>query len=122
MSAILVENDAQGWYESGPVCDMLIRRNRFINCREPVIHINPRNSTANNSVHRNIRVIDNHFVLRDRNWISAKSTAGLLIEGNTIYSDNTKADPDGINTEDCADVSVRGNRHLPLSEWSKQES
>jgi len=28
MSAILVENDAQGWYESGPIRNLMIRKNR----------------------------------------------------------------------------------------------
>ena len=46
MSAILVDDDARSWFESGCVRDMTIRGNRFIRCGEPVININPRNSAA----------------------------------------------------------------------------
>ena len=42
MSAILLEDDARGWYESGCVRDMPIRGNRFIRRGEPVTHTNSR--------------------------------------------------------------------------------
>ena len=41
MPAILVEDDASGWYESGVVKDMAISRNTFIQCGEAVIQIVP---------------------------------------------------------------------------------
>ena len=47
MPGILIENDASGWFESGCVRDMLIRNNRFHDCGEPAIHINPRNAISN---------------------------------------------------------------------------
>ena len=39
MPAILVEDDASGWYESGVVRNMIISRNTFIQCGEAVIQI-----------------------------------------------------------------------------------
>ena len=36
MSGILVADDGLSWYESGPVHDLTIRRNTFLNCGEPV--------------------------------------------------------------------------------------
>jgi hypothetical protein len=117
MFGILIENDAQGWYESGPVRDMTIRGNRFLHCREPVIHINPRNSVPNPAVHQNIRVIGNQFLLKDQYWVGAKSTTGLELRDNIIYSDVAKSDPDGIKTHDCAEVVSEGNRYRPKAEW-----
>lgn len=86
MPGILIENDAIGWYESGCVRDMRIRRNRFHHCGEPAIHINPRNSVPNPAVHQNIRIEENTFHLRRQLAIGAKSTSGLQILGNTIHS------------------------------------
>jgi hypothetical protein len=107
MPAILVENDAAGWFESGCVRDMLLRNNRFHHCGEPVIHINPRNSVANPAVHRNIRIEDNVFHLRGRIGVGAKSTTGLRITGNRIHASQPG---DWLKTSDCADVLVEGNR------------
>ena len=116
MSAILLEDDARGWYESGCVRDMTIRGNRFIRCGEPVIHINPRNTVANDSVHRNIRIENNEFVLRGATSVKAKSTQGLQVIGNRIYSDRQADDDSSIQTIDCADVLIENNMHLPSSQ------
>ncbi len=121
MSAILVEDDARGWYESGCVRDMTIRGNRFIRCGEPVIHINPRNTVANDSVHRNTRIENNEFVLRGATSVSAttvraRSTKGLRVTDNTIYSGREAKDGLSWQTSDCADVLIEKNVHLPLSQ------
>ena len=84
MSAILVEDDAEGWFESGPVRNLIIRNNRFIQCGQngsPVICLNPHNSNSDPSlpVHENIRILDNYF---DGGGISAKCIKGLTIVGN----------------------------------------
>ena len=50
MSAILIEGDAEGWYESGPVKDVLIENNTFIDCaynggpENAVIALHPSNT------------------------------------------------------------------------------
>ena len=116
MSAILVENDAKGWYESGCVRDMTIRGNRFTRCAEPVIHINPQNSLPNQAVHRNIRVEANTFILRDALCIKAKSTAGLTVTGNMFFSDQALRDTTAVQTRDCSIVRLEGNRYMPLPE------
>jgi hypothetical protein len=54
--AIHVEGDASKWYESGCVRDMTIRGNRFVRVAEPV-GLRPPDS----SVHRNIRIEENHL-------------------------------------------------------------
>jgi len=117
MSAILLENDAKGWYESGPIRDMTIRNNRFFHCGGPVINSNPQNSVPNNAVHQNIRILDNHFAMRKDGVIKGKSIKGLTISGNAIYG-SVKAGG-GISTTGCAEVKVENNRYLPLSEWKE---
>jgi len=106
MSAILIENDASGWFESGNVRDMLIRNNRFHRCGEPAIHINPRNSVPNNAVHRNIRIENNTFSLRSRTAIAAKSCTGLHIANNTLQGKMKNGEAELIQITDSADVST----------------
>lgn len=114
MSAILLEDDARGWYESGYVRDMTIRNNRFIRCAEPVVNINPQNSATNNAVHQNIRIEGNHFVLRGKTSVKGQSTTGLTVTGNTIYSDPVVDDASSVKIIDCKNVRIEKNRYLPL--------
>ena len=110
MSAILIENDAEGWFESGCVRDMTIRRNRFLRCGEPVVNINPRNSRPNPAVHRNIRIADNEFVLRGGTAVGAHSTTGLHIVGNTILTAAETDETHAFRIRDCAEVVMADNR------------
>ncbi|MBO9638761.1 MAG: right-handed parallel beta-helix repeat-containing protein, partial [Siphonobacter aquaeclarae] len=92
MSAILIEADAEGWYESGPVKDVLIRNNRFLNCgyqggpEHAVIAIHPSNRVIDSRrpVHTNIRIENNTFEVFDTPVVYAKSTGGLTFTGNTL--------------------------------------
>lgn len=92
MHAILIENDAQGWFESGPVRDVTIRNNVFDNCAynsfpgNYPIQISPGNSEfqPNHWVHENIRIENNLFNVYDYPILSAKSTNGLVFSNNKI--------------------------------------
>lgn len=92
MSAILIEGDAEGWFESGPVNDVLIRENTFVDCAynggpgNAVIAINPSNSVinANRPVHKNIRIENNLFKSFNTPLLFAKSTEGILFANNTV--------------------------------------
>lgn len=92
MSAILIEGDAEGWFESGPVCDVLIEGNTFVDCAynggpyNAVIAINPSNTiiNANHPVHKNIRIRHNVLKIFDYPVLYAKSTEGLTFTDNTI--------------------------------------
>jgi len=119
MSAILVENDAQGWYESGPVRDLTIRNNRFYHCAEPVIHIHPRNSAPNEAVHQKIRIESNHFALKKELAIKAKSTRGLKVANNVFYSSSSIDEKKAVQTERCSEVVVEDNQILRLEEFSE---
>ena len=62
MSGVLVSDDARGWYESGPVRDVTIRRNLFMECGSPVIAVMPENDRYEGAVHRNVRIEANRFL------------------------------------------------------------
>ncbi|MBQ8684266.1 MAG: right-handed parallel beta-helix repeat-containing protein [Clostridia bacterium] len=80
--AIEISDDANSWWESGAVSDVTITHNTFLECGEPIIRILPQNK-VDAYVHRNIRIVDNHFVCRpDALALWAKGTAGLTFADN----------------------------------------
>ena len=107
MHAILIADDANSWFESGPVHDVTIRGNRFVRCAEPVIAMAPENHTAKpeEPVHRNIRIVDNWFDLSGRHPIAAKSTRGLTITGNRF-----SAPAPNFSTNTCSEVKIENNQ------------
>jgi len=120
MHAILIENDAEGWYESGPVRDVTIRNNQFIECgfnsapNNYVININPQNHkmVPKYYVHKNIRIENNTFKVYDSPILSARSTHGLIFTGNKIeLSDFLPADKTSpaISLNGCTDVKIKRN-------------
>ena len=84
MSAIDIADDANSWFESGLVRDVVIRGNQFIECGNPVVRIMPETHRTDPAqpVHRNIRILDNVFELKGGPAIAARSTRGLVIKGN----------------------------------------
>lgn len=121
MHAILIENDAMGWYESGPVADVTIRNNQFIACGfnsapgSYAIKINPENSeqVKNYYVHQNIRIMDNLFRLDRAPLLSSKSTRGLLFANNRIEKIKNASDGEEQPTFhliDCTGVRIEGNK------------
>ena len=104
MSAIAVSNDARSWYESGPVHDLTIRNNHFIECGSPVINIAPENNRPNGTVHKGIRIENNRFTLKDKQAIYARWTDNIRISGNYfdgIYPISTK---EYVLLEHCTNV------------------
>lgn len=101
MAGIYISNDAQGWYESGPVRNLTIRNNTFLNGSSQAIFIQPTNPTVSetNTVHSNINITGNKFYIlksgtqnpagtsngRDAERVlDAKSTKNLNFSDNTI--------------------------------------
>jgi hypothetical protein len=111
MSAIYVENGAEGWFESGSVRNMTIRGNRFVRCAEPVINISPKNKVPNDAVHQNIHIESNNFELRSSSCLKAKGTKGLTFENNTVLSTRPLSDADSIKTDQCADLIIGNNTY-----------
>lgn len=100
MSAILIEGDAEGWYESGPVKDVLIQNNTFIGCAysggpgNAVIALHPSNTIVNADcpVHKNVRIIGNTFQTFGNPVLFAKSTEGLIFKENRVVSTSPSGD------------------------------
>lgn len=83
MSAILVSDDARGWYESGPVRDLTICGNTFFECGSPVITVWPEVERFNAPVHRNITVEDNRFILGEGSVVvSVRESDSIIIRHN----------------------------------------
>jgi hypothetical protein len=120
MSAILIEGDAKGWFESGPVCDVTIRRNTFVDCAyqggpgHAVIALHPSNTVVDpeRPVHRNVRIENNTFHTFDYPVLYAKSTAGLYFLNNTIIRTHTLSPSPSSNPytfffNGCKDVVIQ---------------
>lgn len=118
MSAILIEGDAEGWYESGPVKDVLITGNTFVDCAynggpaNAAIALNPSNTVIDpdRPVHTNVRIVGNRFVIAGRPVLYAKSTSGLVFKDNTvILQEGTPAPDHYFILNACQDVDIRSN-------------
>ncbi|MBF0648640.1 right-handed parallel beta-helix repeat-containing protein [Dysgonomonas sp. GY75] len=91
MYAIQIAADANSWYESGAVNDVLIRNNIFEGCaynsNSYVIAVEPENHERVNNqwVHRNVRIEDNIFKVFSNNLlVKARSTEGIYFGKNRI--------------------------------------
>lgn len=134
MSAILIEGDASGWFESGPVCDVLIENNTFIDCgytggpANAVIALHPSNTVIDpeRPVHRNVRILNNRFETFGNPALYAKSSADVRFEGNEVSVNHpdlrAPRKPRAYDHADrrftgkpfilvgCKDVTLEGNR------------
>lgn len=118
MSAILIEGDAEGWYESGPVKDVLIQNNTFIDCAynggpgNATIALHPSNKEIypDKPVHTNVRIIGNKFHISGRPVLYAKSTAGLSFNDNVVaLMPDTQAPEYLFILNGCKDVDIKDN-------------
>ena len=123
-AAILIAGDANYWYESGAVTDLIIRRNVFeapcltsmYQFCEAIISVCPEIPQLDpaHPFHQNIRVEDNVFHLFDFPVLYAKSVDGLAFSNNRMtrsrrftpfhYRQAT------LTLEACHDVRIVGNR------------
>lgn len=93
-SAILIAGDANGWFESGAVTDVLIRNNTFTElCNtssyqfcEGIISIFPIIPEPDEELtfHRNIRIENNHFYPFDYPILFARSVDTISFTNNTV--------------------------------------
>ena len=112
MPGVLIEDDANKWWESGPVRDLLIRNNTFLNCG---IDIAPQIIKYEGAVHENIRIEGNKFVGEAKTnptesrgviacpFITVRGVKGLKISGNKFPGALS------VYTEECEDVVVERN-------------
>ena len=109
MSGVLVACDAESWFESGCVRDLTISRNRFDRCGKAAVLVQPENNEPNDAVHRDVRIINNEFVLAGDVAVDATSVSGLTVEGNAVFSTGPTDAARAIRTRDCSEVRVEGN-------------
>jgi hypothetical protein len=96
--ALHIADDAESWYESGPIADVEFRDNVVVrkhttsgshaHMDSPVVDVAPSN-TNNATVHHNLRIINNELHLHRGSQLSVvavKSIAGVTLAGNRIYS------------------------------------
>lgn len=102
MPALLMEDDANHWYESGPVHDMRVENNQFIQCAEPVISFNPMVAEHAGAVHRHILIRGNRFELQKGTLLKLKSTDDVRVINNTVNLD--KPVQEMIHCENSAPV------------------
>nr|MDE7215457.1 right-handed parallel beta-helix repeat-containing protein [Clostridia bacterium] len=82
MHSILVSDDAKTWFESGPVNDVEIARNRFGRCIGYTVQVLPENILHKGAVHKNIYVHDNVIESGDQGGFYFKSADGVVVENN----------------------------------------
>lgn len=97
-TAILLCGDCNGWFETGPCKDVLIKNNTFINAltayyqfTNAVISIYPEIPNLKDQdkfFHSGIVIEDNTFEMFDRPILYAKSTDGLIFRNNTVKYNN----------------------------------
>lgn len=98
-AAVKISGDANFWFESGAVRDVLIRGNRFGDCcygppewGRAVIDIDPEiaDPWENRACfHRNIRILENTFRTFDTGLLFARSVDGLEFRDNRIETSGT---------------------------------
>lgn len=106
-NAIVVADDAESWFESGPVKDLSIRNNEFIECGGAVTTIVPENKKNEGAVHQNITVEENKFALRPgTKAFSARNAAHLKFLRNQTGNEPVEKVTEFTN---CSEVIVEGN-------------
>lgn len=106
MATIYLSNDAYYWYESGPIRDMIIRNNVFYISSSgqdewvdaPAIFVDPvllpqfdEENPSNVTVHENICVENNEFILDDDSVMVVKNTKELTFKYNHIIERRKKS-------------------------------
>ncbi len=114
-AGILIEGDANFWFESGNVSDVTIKNNVFDNCAispwgEAAIYINPsvsENAVCSEKFHKNIDIECNKFISFDLAVVGGHSVDGLRFVGNTVIKSD-KYDP-FRDVKKCVDLKRSKN-------------
>ncbi|WP_162996519.1 alpha-1,3-galactosidase-related protein [Mucilaginibacter celer] len=117
-SAIWINDDASGWYESGAVRDVTIRNNRFFECGGPVIGTLPETKVpVKKAVHSGIKILNNKAVIKEGLFLSASANSGLRVTGNHVKSKVPVKNFDALmSIKDCFDLPKGGFKGNVLGE------
>ncbi len=113
-TAIIMNADLTTWWEAIGSHDVIIRNNRFINCRfEPAVVsgvieclTNPGSQPAPAGVHQRITIENNIFQGTDGNALKIGSADGVVIANNIIDQPEAEA----ILIYNSRNVSITGNK------------
>lgn len=121
MHAILIADDCNSWFESGPVKEVTIRNNKFLDCAynsfpdDDVITIKPETTDfmKGKYVHSNISITGNTFQIFDTPVLFARDVNGLNFVGNNIIQRKIAGFPSGnapaFDFEHCNNVVLKNN-------------
>lgn len=114
MASIYISNDAQGWYESGPVEDVTIEGNTFVrpSAGAAVIFIEPTNPSVSTEkpIHENIVINNNTFFMQNGQVLNAKCTKDLSFTDNHLY----RYDPHITLTLSASGEMLRAGKQIKL--------
>jgi hypothetical protein len=106
-NAILIADDAESWFESGPVKSMEIKKNDFVECGDAVICVQPENKQFTGPVHEQIKVNDNRFVLRaNTRAFIARNAAHLEFLRNSVGGAIPASLSAIITFQNCTDIEI----------------
>jgi hypothetical protein len=116
MASVYVSGDAEEWFESGPVADLVIRDNTFLRPSTPAILFGPTNTVLDPArpVHRNVTISGNVFQDAAAPIVSARSVGGLKVTGNRLTGPRPPRTDDLVETAGCSDVVVAATRGARL--------
>jgi hypothetical protein len=120
-NAVLIADDAVGWFESGPVKSMEITKNEFVECGGAVVCVQPENKQFAGPVHEHIKVNDNRFVLRpNTKAFTARDAAHLAFRRNSIEGASPTDLSAITNFQNCTDVVIDGNHERRMDNHLKR--
>ncbi len=116
MPAILCEDDANGWFESGPVHNLTVKNNTFIHCKED-IHFSPRVRKFVAPIHKNITIKGNTFKRTNTHSIKLGFCDKVKITNNTFEINNPKnlTPQKFVSQHHSTHVTIKHNKVKPLT-------
>lgn len=106
-SAVDVSCDAVKQMRSSRTKNLVIAKNEFVACNEPVINISPKILKNKAYVNYNIVVENNNFNLVKKTALVAKSTKGLIFSDNFISRYSSK----NVITKNCASITYNNTKY-----------
>lgn len=107
MPGILVACDANHWFESGSPGELHIIGNRFVECRQHAIEIEPRSDTPSKLVGGQVLIRNNVFVLADGSAARVSRCAAVTVTDNDIA---TSSETETFQIDQhCTNVHIDGN-------------
>ena len=117
---VQIEADADSWYESGAVENVLIENNRFMNSAYAggnAIQIRPHIKDKAYTFEKNITIRGNLFEMHDKRFLTAGNVDGLIFEGNRYIHNpalpsHGNTGSDGVLYENCTNVRIEPTTNI----------